>query len=287
MQAEGTEESHPDWQALERELTALSEKVEDLEVETLLGGEHDEQPAFVSIHAGAGGREAFDWADMLFRMYSMWAAARGFGLEITDETTGEGGGFQTVTFRVEGRHAYGLLKLESGIHRLVRISPYDANHRRHTTFASVDVIPEVTEDTTIDIKDDDIRIDTYRSSSAGGQHVNKTSSAIRITHIPTGIVVACQNERSQHQNREVAMRQLRSRLAQLLEEQHKEKIEDLRGVQTDISWGNQIRNYVLQPYQLVKDQRSGHETSNAQRVLDGDLDPFIRAQLRWKKSPAN
>jgi len=260
--------------------------VEGLEEETLLGGEHDNQPAILSIHAGAGGREAFDWVEMLFRMYSMWASQRGFALELTDETQGDSGGLQTVTFRIEGRYAYGLLKLEAGVHRLVRISPYDASQRRHTTFASVDVIPEVEADSAIEIRDDDLKVDTYRASSAGGQHVNKTSSAIRITHLPTGIIVACQNERSQHQNREVAMKQLRSRLALLLEEQHKEKIEDLRGVQTEISWGNQIRNYVLQPYQLVKDQRSGHETSNAQRVLDGELDPFILAQLRWKKQTA-
>jgi peptide chain release factor 2 len=206
---------------------------------------------------------------------------------VIDDSPSEGGGLQSVTFRLTGRHAYGYMKCEHGIHRLVRISPFDNQHRRHTSFAGVEVIPELPEDADIELREDEIKMDVYRSSAAGGQHVNKTSSAVRLTHIPTGIVVACQNERSQHQNREVAMRMLKSRLAALMEEQHKERVEELRGVQHDIAWGNQIRSYVLHPYQLVKDLRTGHETSSAQRVLEGDLEPFVWATLRWLRKGGN
>jgi peptide chain release factor 2 len=285
---EGAAEGSPDWKDLETSINANTSLLEQLEIQTLLDGEHDDQPAIVSIHAGAGGREAFDWAEILYRMYAMWCGSHSYPIEVTDETAGEGGGIQTITFRIEAPFAYGYLKMESGVHRLVRISPFDANHRRHTTFASVDVIPEISTDLDIDIKEDDLRMEVYRASGAGGQHVNKTSSAVRLIHLPTGMVVTCQNERSQHKNREVALKEMKSRLLLLLEKEHKERIEDLRGVQTGISWGNQIRNYVLQPYQLIKDQRSGFETGNTAKLLDGALDEMLLSLLRWSKSvPGN
>jgi peptide chain release factor 2 len=284
VQESGATESDPDWQAFERELAVAVKSAAALEVETLLGGEHDEQAAIVNINAGAGGRESADWAEMLFRMYAMWAANEKLTIEVTDDKEAEGGGLQSVTFRVAGRHAFGYMKCEHGVHRLVRISPFDNAKRRHTSFAGVEVIPEIEADSDIEIREDDLKMDVYRSSSAGGQHVNKTSSAVRLTHIPTGIVVACQNERSQHQNRDVAMRMLKSKIAVLMEEQHKEKVDELRGVQADIAWGNQIRSYVLHPYQMIKDVRTGHETGNTQRVLDGELNEFIWACLRWMKS---
>jgi peptide chain release factor 2 len=221
---------------------------------------------------------------MLFRMYSMWAASEKVTLEVIDDKPAEGGGLQSVSMRIAGRHAYGYMKCEHGIHRLVRISPFDNAKRRHTSFAGVEVIPEISDEGDIELRDDDIKMDVYRASSAGGQHVNKTSSAVRLTHVPTGIIVACQNERSQHQNREVAIKMLKSKLAALMEEQHKERVDELRGVQADIAWGNQIRSYVLHPYQMVKDLRTGHETSNSQRVLDGELNEFIWACLRWTKT---
>lgn len=283
LQGEEAAEGSADWLEVERLLQASLAQLDQLEVQTLLDGPHDDQPAIVSIHAGAGGREAFDWAEIIFRMYSMWCSRQGFSIEVTDETAGDGGGIQTITFRVDAPFAYGQLKLESGVHRLVRISPFDANKRRHTTFASVDVIPEIPAELDIDIKEEDLKMEVYRASGAGGQHVNKTSSAVRLIHLPTGLVVTCQNERSQHKNRDVALKELKSRLVSLLEQEHKERIEDLRGVQSGISWGNQIRNYVMQPYQLVKDQRSGFETSSTNKVLDGEIDALLLSLLRWNK----
>jgi peptide chain release factor 2 len=284
VQESGADESSGDWQSFERELATALKRAAALEIESLLDGEHDEQPALVNINAGAGGRESADWAEMLFRMYAMWAANEQLTLEVTDDKPAEGGGLQSVSFRLTGRHAYGYMKCEHGIHRLVRISPFDNAKRRHTSFAGVEVIPEIGEATHIEIREDDLKMDVYRSSSAGGQHVNKTSSAVRLTHVPTGIIVACQNERSQHQNREVALKMLKSKLAVLMAEQHKERVDELRGVQADIAWGNQIRSYVLHPYQMVKDLRTGEETSNTQRVLDGELNEFIWACLRWMKT---
>ena len=266
---------------LVEELARLEKGLEVLEVESLLDDEHDEHAAIVTIHAGAGGVDSCDWAEMLYRMYAMWASKEKLKLQVTDERRAEEAGVHYVAFRLEGRHAYGYLKAERGVHRLVRLSPFDANHRRHTSFASVDVIPELPSDFDIELNEEDIRMDVYRSSSAGGQHVNKTSSAVRLTHVPTGIVVSCQNERSQYFNRAVAMLQLKSKLVALMEQEHKERIEDLRGIQADIAWGSQIRNYILHPYQLVKDTRTGYENSNVQRVLDGDVAPFINAGLRW------
>jgi peptide chain release factor 2 len=284
VQESGAAEESADWQSFERELATAMKRAAALEIESLLDGEHDEQPALVNINAGAGGRESADWAEMLFRMYSMWAASEKVTLEVIDDKPAEGGGLQSVSMRIAGRHAYGYMKCEHGIHRLVRISPFDNAKRRHTSFAGVEVIPEISDEGDIELRDDDIKMDVYRASSAGGQHVNKTSSAVRLTHVPTGIIVACQNERSQHQNREVAIKMLKSKLAALMEEQHKERVDELRGVQADIAWGNQIRSYVLHPYQMVKDLRTGHETSNSQRVLDGELNEFIWACLRWTKT---
>jgi peptide chain release factor 2 len=281
--SEGEAGETAEQQSFEEELAQCARRLDRLEIEALLDGEHDNQPAIVTIHAGAGGRDSCDWAEMLMRMYSMWAQREGLTIEVTDENPGEVAGLQSVTFTLGGRHAYGYIKVENGVHRLVRISPFDNANRRHTSFCSVDVVPELEQEADIDIRDDDIKMDVYRASSAGGQHVNKTSSAVRLTHLPTGIVVNCQNERSQHQNRDVAMRQLKSKLAALLEATHKERIEDLRGVQTEAAWGNQIRSYVLHPYQLVKDLRTGCETSSAQKVLDGELTPFIWAGLRWQR----
>lgn len=265
----------------EQELHGLTSEIARLEIEMLLDGEFDNQPADVTIHAGAGGTESCDWAEMLYRMYAFWAQTEELKLSVTDQREGDVAGVQSITFRLSGRHAYGYMKGESGVHRLVRISPFDSAHKRHTSFASVDVIPELPETAEVALNEDEIKMDVFRSSSAGGQHVNKTSSAVRLTHLPTGIIVSCQNERSQHQNRAVALVQLKSKLAALMREQHKERIEDLRSTQTDIAWGNQIRSYVLHPYQMVKDLRTGHETSSAQRVLDGELTPFIWASLRW------
>jgi peptide chain release factor 2 len=281
MQAESIAEDAPEYAEFIEELGRATQLLGQLEIESLLDGIHDNQAAIVTIHAGAGGVDSCDWAQMLLRMYLMWAPTEKLEATLLDERPAEEAGIQSATIRLAGRHAYGYLKVEVGIHRLVRLSPFDNAHRRHTSFASVDVIPELPETVAIEISEDDIKMDVYRSSSAGGQHVNKTSSAVRLTHLPTGIVVACQNERSQHQNRNVAMLMLKSKLAALLEQQHKDRIDELRGTQTDIAWGNQIRSYVLHPYQMVKDLRTGHETSNAARVLDGELTPFIWAGLRW------
>ena len=256
------------------------------ELKQILGGPDDRRNAIVTLHPGAGGTEAQDWADMLLRMYLRWADRRGYGKEILEYQPGEEAGVKSVTFTVEGDYAYGYLKAEAGIHRLVRISPFDANSRRHTSFASVFVYPEVDDTIKVEINEADLRIDTYRSSGAGGQHVNKTDSAVRITHNPTGIVVACQNERSQHKNRAMAMKILRSRLYELEIEKQKEKMETYHKTKKDIAWGSQIRSYVLHPYRLVKDHRTNIEVGNADAVLDGDIDQFIQGYLLKVAEPA-
>lgn len=261
-------------------ISAYRNRYEQLEALVLLSGEDDASNAFITIHPGAGGTESQDWANMLFRMYYRWAEQRGFAVDVVDYTQGEEAGIKSATMLVKGEFAYGLLKSERGIHRLVRISPFDANKRRHTSFASVEVIPEVSEEIEVEIRESDLRIDTYRASSAGGQHVNKTDSAVRITHLPTGIVVQCQNERSQHKNKAFAMKVLKARLYELKKREFEEKQQEKIGQKKDISWGNQIRSYVFQPYTLVKDHRTGEETGNIERVFDGDIDRFIYAYLK-------
>jgi peptide chain release factor 2 len=263
-------------------IDGIEKETSDLEIRALLNGPYDNSEAIVTIHAGAGGTEAADWADMLLRMYSRWAERKGLPFEITEYLPGEGAGVRRVTAILKGLYAYGLIKAEMGVHRLVRISPFDANARRHTSFASLDVIPQVEDDVEIEIKDVDLKIDTYRSSGAGGQHVNKTESAIRITHMPTGVVVACQKERSQIKNREVAMKMLKSRLFDLEQEKKRAALEKHYDERGQIAWGHQIRSYVFMPYQMVKDLRTDYETSNIQGVMDGELDPFIKAYLDWK-----
>ncbi len=265
---------------LQRDLDALSADWEGMQSRLLLSEPYDERPAIVSVHAGAGGTESQDWAEMLLRMYLRWADRSRFKTEILDQTEGEEAGLKSVTFAVDGRWAYGRLKSERGVHRLVRISPFDSQKRRHTSFALVEVMPEVAEDAAIEIREDDIRVDTYRASGAGGQHVNKTDSAVRITHLPTGIVVTCQNERSQAQNKERAMAVLRAKLVERQQEEREAEMARLRGDHVEAGWGNQIRSYVLQPYTMVKDLRTGVETSNPTAVLDGDLDQFIEGYLR-------
>lgn len=260
-------------------IRVLQDKLDRLEVETLLSGEMDFNNAIVSIHPGAGGTESQDWAEMLMRLYTRWAERHGYKVEILDYQPGEEAGIKDVTFHVIGDYAYGYLKAESGVHRLVRISPFDANKRRHTSFTSVFVYPEIEDDITVEIHEDDLRIDTYRASGAGGQHVNKTSSAVRITHIPTGIVVQCQNERSQHKNKATAMKILRARLFELKRLEQEKKMEGFTSEKKDIAWGSQIRSYVLQPYQMVKDHRTNVEAGNVTAVLDGDIDAFIKAYL--------
>ncbi|MCC6484533.1 MAG: peptide chain release factor 2 [Armatimonadetes bacterium] len=276
--AESDEES--DQISLQTEYQACVEALEAFEMQTFLSGPHDESNAIVEINSGAGGTESCDWAAMLLRMYLRWAERRGFQTEILSEVEGEVAGIKNATFLVKGPLAYGYLKVERGVHRLVRISPFDSNARRHTSFASVDVVPEITDGPEIQINPDDLRVDTYRSSGAGGQHVNKTDSAVRITHIPTGIVVSCQNERSQHQNREVAMRILASKLWEVQRQEEEARLAELRGEQRKIEWGNQIRSYVFQPYQMVKDLRTDFETSDVQGVMDGELDAMIERGLR-------
>lgn len=263
------------------ETESLENNIEKLEISTLLSGKYDSNNAILTIHPGAGGTEAQDWAEMLYRMYTRWASQNGYNIKELDYLDGEEAGLKSVTFLVSGEYAYGYLKGEMGVHRLVRISPFDAGGRRHTSFASLEVLPEIAEDIEIDINPDDLRVDTYRSSGAGGQHINKTSSAIRITHIPTNIVVTCQSERSQIQNRETAMKMLKSKLLNLKEKENKEKIEDLKGIHMDIAWGSQIRSYVFCPYTLVKDHRTNYETGNVQAVMDGDLNGFIDSYLKW------
>ena len=265
---------------LETGINTLETELEKLETSTLLSGKYDISNAIITLHPGAGGTEAQDWVEMLYRMYTRWASANGYKVEELDYLAGEEAGIKSVTFLVSGDYAYGYLKGEQGVHRLVRISPFDAGGRRHTSFASVEVLPEITEDIEIDINPDDLKIDTYRASGAGGQHINKTSSAVRITHIPTGIVVACQTERSQIQNRETAMKMLKSKLLHIKEQEHKETIDELKGVQMDIAWGSQIRSYVFCPYTMVKDHRTNYEVGNIQAVMDGDLNGFIENYLR-------
>ncbi len=255
--------------------------LETLRMKTLLSGEYDNLGAIVTLHSGAGGVEACDWVQMLYRMYAHWASDAGFELEELDYLEGDEAGIKSVTFQVNGENAYGYLKSEKGIHRLVRISPFNAQGKRQTSFASCDVMPDIEEDVDVEIKDDDIRIDTYRSSGAGGQHINKTSSAIRITHFPTGIVVTCQNERSQHQNKDKAMQMLKTKLYILKQEENAAKASGIRGEVSDIGWGNQIRSYVMQPYTMVKDLRTGEETGNVDAVMDGKITPFMNAYLKW------
>ena len=273
----------------ESELQNVKKAVEDFEKEyekqklsTLLSGEYDNSNAIITFHAGAGGTEAQDWAEMLYRMYTRFAERSGFDYKILDYTDGDEAGIKSASILIEGQNAYGFLKSEAGIHRLVRVSPFDSSGRRHTSFASVDVMPEIDDSVEVDIKPDDIKVDTYRSSGAGGQKVNKTDSAVRITHIPTGIVCACQVERSQHQNREVAMRMLRSKLIEIKEREHLEKIEDIRGTHKDIAWGSQIRSYVFMPYTLAKDHRTDYEMGNINAVMDGEIDGFINAYLQME-----
>ena len=257
------------------------EKLETIRIQTLLSGEYDNNDAILKLNAGAGGTEACDWCSMLYRMYQRWADRKGFATSVIDYLDGEEAGIKSITLKVAGENAYGFLKSERGVHRLVRISPFNSAGKRQTSFVSCDVMPDIKEDLDVEINLDDLRIDTYRSSGAGGQHINKTSSAIRITHIPTGIVVQCQNERSQFQNKDKAMQMLKAKLYMLKQQENAEKLSDIRGDVKEIGWGNQIRSYVLQPYTMVKDLRTGEETGNVANVLDGGLDPFISAYLRW------
>ena len=262
-------------------LDEFQQTFEQIRMKTLLSGEYDKDNAIVTLHAGAGGTESCDWASMLYRMYTRWAADKGYDVEVLDYLDGDEAGIKSVTFQVNGENAYGYLKSEKGVHRLVRISPFNAAGKRQTSFVSCDVMPEIKEDLDVEIKDEDIRIDTYRSSGAGGQHINKTSSAIRITHFPTGIVVQCQNERSQHMNKDKAMQMLKAKLFILKQEENAKKAAGIRGEVTDIGWGNQIRSYVMQPYTMVKDHRTNAETGNVGAVMDGDIDLFINAYLKW------
>ena len=262
-------------------LDEFQQTFEQIRMKTLLSGEYDKDNAIVTLHAGAGGTESCDWASMLYRMYTRWAADKGYDVEVLDYLDGDEAGIKSVTFQVNGENAYGYLKSEKGVHRLVRISPFNAAGKRQTSFVSCDVMPEIKEDLDVEIKDEDIRIDTYRSSGAGGQHINKTSSAIRITHFPTGIVVQCQNERSQFQNKDKAMQMLKAKLYLLKQQENAEKVSGIRGEVKEIGWGNQIRSYVLQPYTMVKDHRTGAETGNVDSVLDGNIDLFINAYLKW------
>ena len=262
-------------------LDEFIETLDNMRIKTLLSGEYDSNNAILRLNAGAGGTEAMDWCSMLYRMYCRWAERKGFRIEELDYLEGDEAGIKSVTFQVDGENAYGLLKSEKGVHRLVRISPFNANGKRQTSFVSCDVMPDIEQYIDIEVKDEDIRVDTYRSSGAGGQHINKTSSAIRITHLPTGIVVTCQNERSQHMNKDKAMQMLKAKLYLLEQEKQEEKLSGIRGEVTDIAWGHQIRSYVLQPYTMVKDLRTNYERPQADAVLDGDLDPFINAYLKW------
>lgn len=270
--------------SLETELTGilpqLQKAVEELELKSLLSGQYDENNAILTIHPGAGGTESQDWASMLWRMYTRWAESQGYTVEVLDYQPGEEAGLKSITLLISGLYSYGYLRGEKGVHRLVRISPFDSSGRRHTSFSSVEVLPEIDDDLTVDINADDLRVDTYRASGAGGQHVNKTDSAIRITHLPTGIVVQCQSERSQHANREAAMKILRARLMERQIEEQREKLESIKGQQQDIAWGSQIRSYVFCPYTMVKDHRTNVETGNIDAVMDGDIEMFIEAFLK-------
>lgn len=262
----------------------IETRVEDMTLSTLLSGEFDGKNALLTFHAGAGGTEAQDWAEMLFRMYNRWGERHGYKVSTLDYLDGDVAGIKSATILVEGENAYGHLKGEMGIHRLVRVSPFDSSGRRHTSFASVEVMPEIDDDVNVEIREEDIKMDVYRASGAGGQKVNKTSSAVRLTHIPTGIVVSCQIERSQHQNREVAMRMLKSKLVEIKERENLERIEDIKGDQKEIAWGSQIRSYVFMPYTLAKDHRTGFEMGNITAVMDGDIDGFINAYLKQKSA---
>ena len=266
---------------IQEELDQFTEAFEAMRIKTLLSGEYDSTDAIIKLNAGAGGTESCDWAGMLYRMYTRWAERKGFTVEVLDYLDGDEAGIKSVTFEVHGENAYGYLKSEKGVHRLVRISPFNAQGKRQTSFVSCDVMPDIEGDIEVEINPDDLRIDTYRSSGAGGQHINKTSSAIRITHIPTGIVVQCQNERSQHQNKDKAMQMLKAKLYLLEQQKQAEKLSGIRGEVSDIAWGNQIRSYVMQPYTLVKDHRTSCEVRNVDAVMDGKIDPFINAYLKW------
>ena len=266
-----------------KDINKIEKEVEKFEIQTLLSGKYDKNNAILTIHPGAGGTEAQDWAEMLYRMYTRWATKSGYKVEELDYLEGDEAGVKSVTFAVSGENAYGYLKGEMGVHRLVRISPFDSGGRRHTSFASLEVLPEITDDVDLYINPDDIKMDVFRASGAGGQHINKTSSAVRLTHIPTGIVTSCQTQRSQLQNREYAMKMLKSKLLDLKEKEHKETIDELKGVQREIAWGSQIRSYVFCPYTMVKDHRTNYEVGNVQGVMDGDLDGFIQSYLKMAK----
>ena len=279
----GYEENDPELiPEIDQMMKEFVQTYEDIRMKTLLSGEYDRNNAIVSLHAGAGGTESCDWAAMLYRMYIRWADKKGFSVEVLDSLDGEEAGIKSITFQVNGENAYGYLKSEKGVHRLVRISPFNAAGKRQTSFVSCDVMPDIEEDVDVEIREEDIRIDTFRSSGAGGQHINKTSSAIRITHFPTGIVVQCQNERSQHMNKYKAMQMLKAKLYLLKQEENAAKAAGIRGEVTDIGWGNQIRSYVMQPYTMVKDHRTGVESGNVDAVMDGNIDPFINGYLKWQ-----
>lgn len=267
---------------ISQEIADFAEHLDKVRITTLLSEEYDKDNAILTLHAGAGGTESCDWTGMLYRMYMRWAEKKGFSTEVLDYLDGDEAGVKSVTVQINGENAYGYLKSEKGVHRLVRISPFNAAGKRQTSFASCDIMPDIEEDLDIEINEEDLRIDTYRSSGAGGQHINKTSSAIRITHLPTNIVVQCQNERSQFQNKDRAMKMLKARLYMLKQQENAEKLSGIRGDVKEIGWGNQIRSYVMQPYTMVKDHRTNQETGNVTAVLDGDLDPFISAYLKWK-----
>ena len=278
----GYEENDPEMvPEIQEMLDDFEKEFEELRITTLLSGEYDKDNAILTLHAGAGGTEACDWVSMLFRMYCRWADKKGYTTEVLDYLDGEEAGIKSVTVQINGENAYGYLKCEKGVHRLVRISPFNANGKRQTSFASCDVMPDIEEDIDIEINEDDLRIDTYRSSGAGGQHINKTSSAIRITHIPTNIVVQCQNERSQFQNKDKAMQMLKAKLYLLKQQENMEKLSGIRGEVMDNAWGSQIRSYVMQPYKLIKDHRTNEEIANVDSVMDGNIDPFINAYLKW------
>ena len=279
----GYEENDPELiPEIDQMMKEFVQTYEDIRMKTLLSGEYDRNNAIVSLHAGAGGTESCDWAAMLYRMYTRWADKKGFSVEVLDSLDGEEAGIKSITFQVNGENAYGYLKSEKGVHRLVRISPFNAAGKRQTSFVSCEVMPDIEEDVDVEIREEDIRIDTFRSSGAGGQHINKTSSAIRITHFPTGIVVQCQNERSQHMNKDKAMQMLKAKLYLLKQEENAAKAAGIRGEVTDIGWGNQIRSYVMQPYTMVKDHRTGVESGNVDAVMDGNIDPFINGYLKWQ-----
>ena len=279
----GYEENDPELiPEIDQMMKEFVQTYEDIRMKTLLSGEYDRNNAIVSLHAGAGGTESCDWAAMLYRMYTRWADKKGFSVEVLDSLDGEEAGIKSITFQVNGENAYGYLKSEKGVHRLVRISPFNAAGKRQTSFVSCDVMPDIEEDVDVEIREEDIRIDTFRSSGAGGQHINKTSSAIRITHFPTGIVVQCQNERSQHMNKDKAMQMLKAKLYLLKQQEAEAKLSGIRGEVTDIGWGNQIRSYVMQPYTMVKDHRTGVESGNVDAVMDGNIDPFINGYLKWQ-----